>query len=137
MMEPWNGGPPLPARVPVAHLLDRKIGPDEAREPGAGKLPPRELPRYAAARLGPSRDRDGDVTLYLDDPAGNGSLTLDLDEDSLAAVRTALREPVTAAQVTGYLDGLLAELRRGTGGLVLLEQADALERVISMLRGES
>jgi hypothetical protein len=126
-------------RVPVAHLLDRPIGPDEAREPGAGKLPPRESPRYAAARLGPSRDRQGDMTLYLDDPDGNGSLTLDFDPASLAAVRAALCEPLGAEQVARHLDGLLETAYRteqlACGEIGPGPYARALERVITMLRG--
>jgi len=120
-------------RMPVAHMLDRKIGPDEAREPGAGKLPRRKDPRYAAVRLGPSRDRDGDVTLYLDDPAGNGSLTLDLDEDSLAAVRTALRLPVTATQVLGYLDMIRVTLARDPASAPHGSSA-AVRRVMDVIR---
>lgn len=145
-MEPWSSAPVPPgeagelfsgksARVPVAHMLDRPIGPDEAREPGNGKLPPREAPRYAAARLGPSRDREGDVTLYLDDPDGNGSLTLDFDPASLAAVRAAV---LTPAAVAGYLDGLLEEAYRteqlADGQIGPGPYARALERVIAMLR---
>jgi hypothetical protein len=132
MMEPWNL-PPAPGRVPVAHLLDRKIGPDEVREPGAAKLPPRKSPRYAAVRLGESRDREGDVTLYLDDPAGNGSLTLDLDEDSLAAVRAALREPVTATQVLGYLDMIWVTLAEHPASAPHGSRA-AVRRVMDVIR---
>jgi hypothetical protein len=39
-----------------------------------------------------------------------------------------------AGYVRDFLAGLLEGLRCGTDGLVLLEQADALERVIEMLR---